>query len=73
MLLVDASVVILSRQESLPMAQSVTKLLPRATQDYTHRVMLNNCVSARWSSMYLYLALISLRDSQPLATRHSHE
>ena len=59
MLLVDASVVILSCQESLPMAQSVTKLLPRATQDYTHRVMTTvlvlagvQCIST-WLSYHL--------------------
>ena len=38
-------------------------------QDYTHRVMLNDRVSARWSPMYQYLALASLRDSHPLPTK----
>ena len=42
-------------------------------QDYTHRVKLNDCVSARWSPMYQYLALTSLRDSHPLPTRHIRE
>ena len=41
----------------------------RPRQDYTHRVMLNNCVSAHWSPMYQYLALTSLRDSHPLQSR----
>ena len=35
--------------------------------------MLNDCVSARWSPMYQYLALTSLRDSQRLPTRHIRE
>ena len=35
--------------------------------------MLNDCVSARWSPMYQYLALTSLRDSHPLPTRHIRE
>ena len=42
-------------------------------QDYMHRVMLNDRVSARWSLMYQYLALTSLRDSHPLPTRHIRE
>jgi len=32
--------------------------------------MLNDCVNARWSPMYQYLALTSLRDSHRLPTRH---
>ena len=47
------------------------RMTPR--QDLTHRVMLNNHVSARWSSMCQCLGLTSLGDSHPLATRHSHE
>ena len=47
------------------------RLRPR--QDFTHRVMLNNCVSAHWSLMCHYLALTSLRDIHSLATRHSRE
>ena len=39
-------------------------------QDCTHRVMLNDYVSARCSPIYQYLALTSLRDSHPLPTRH---
>ena len=35
--------------------------------------MLNDCVSARWSPMYQYLALTSLRDSHRLPTRHIRE
>ena len=45
----------------------------RPRQDYTHCVMLNDCVSARWSPMYQYLALTSLRDSHRLPTRHIRE
>ena len=39
-------------------------------QANTHRVMLNDCVSARWSPMHQYLALTLPRDSHPLPTRH---
>ena len=45
----------------------------RPRQDYSHCIMLNDCVSARWSLMCQYLALTSLRDSHPLPTRHSCE
>ena len=45
----------------------------RQEEDYTHCVMLNNCVSARWSPMCQCLSLTSLRDSQPLPTRYSRE
>ena len=45
----------------------------RPKQDYTDSVMLNDCVSARWSPMYQYLALTSLRDSHRLPTRHIRE
>ena len=70
---------------SSPMAQPATKLLQRHSQiltvvlewdhnkDYTHCVMLNNCVSPRWSPKYQCLALTSLRDSYPLPTSHSRE
>ena len=36
-------------KESSPVAQPVTNLLPIPRQDYTHRVMLNDCVSVCWS------------------------
>ena len=67
------------------MAQPAKKLLQRHQQlthrslgmrprlDYTHCVMLNDCVSAPWSPMYQYLALTSLRDSHPFPTRHIRE
>ena len=38
----------------------------RPRHDYTHCVMLNNFVSARWSPMYQYLVLTSLRDNSHL-------
>ena len=67
----DTSVVIVLLQW-LNQLQNYThrSLVTRPRQDYTHRVMLNDCVSARWSPMYQYLALTSLRDSHPLPTRH---
>ena len=52
---------------------SIHSLGMRPRQDYMHRVILNDCVSARWSPMYQYLALISLRDSHSLPTRHIRE
>ena len=70
---------------SSPMVQPATKLLretlanthrslgTRPRQDYTHCVMLNDCVSARWSPKYQCLALTSLRDSHRLPTRHIRE
>ena len=63
----DASVVIVLLQwlNPTPMA--------RQRQDYTDHVMLNDCVSARWSPMYQYLALTSLRDSHRMPTRHIRE
>ena len=45
----------------------------RPRQEYTHRVMVNDCVIARWSPMYQYLALTLLRDSHSLPTRHIRE
>ena len=64
------------------MAQPATKLLQRhwqiltvvseRDQDKTTRTvscMLNDCVSARRSPMYQYVALTSLRDSHPLPSR----
>ena len=45
----------------------------RPRQDYTHHVMLNDCVNARWSPMCQYSALTSLEDSHPLATAYSPE
>ena len=45
----------------------------RLRQDYTHCVMLNDCVSSCWSPMCRYPAFTLLRNSHPLATRHSRE
>ena len=43
------------------------------TLGHRNCVMLNNFVRARWSPMYQYLALTSLRDSHRLPTRHIRE
>ena len=55
------------------LANTHRSLGTRPRQDYTDSVMLNDCVSARWSPMYQYLALTSLRDSHRLPTRHIRE
>ena len=55
------------------LANSHCSLGMRPRQDYTHRGMLNDCVSARWSPMCQYSALTLFGDSHPLATRHSRE
>ena len=65
----DASVVIVLDT----LANTHRSLGTRPRLDYTHRVMLNDFVSARWSPMYQYLALTSLRDGHPLPTRHIRE
>ena len=59
-------------KESPPVAQPVTNLLPIPRQDYTHRVMLNDCVSVCWSPI-ISISLTLLRNSHLLATRHSRE
>ena len=69
----DASVVVVLLQwlNHLQNYSRVTsKYSPQSWNETTHRVMLNDCVSARWSLMYQYLALTSLRDSYLLPTRH---
>ena len=48
------------------LANSHRSLGTRPRQDYTHCVMLNNCVSARWSPVCQYLAITSLRDTVTL-------
>ena len=71
----DESVVIVLRQwlNQLQNYSSHRSLGIRPRQDYTHCVMLNDCISARWSPMCQSLALASFRDSHPLPTRHSRE
>ena len=71
----DASVVVvllqwlnqLRIQETLENTRRSLGTRPR--QDYAHRVH----PSARWSPMYHYLALTSLRDNHPMPTRHIRE
>ena len=78
----DASVVIVLRQwlnqlwnysRDTSKINTHRSLRTRPRQDCTHRVMLNDCISARWSPMYHYLVLTLLRDSHPLPTRHIRE
>ena len=45
----------------------------RPRQDYIHRVMVNYCISARWSPICQCLALTSLTVSHPLPKRHNRE
>ena len=48
-------------------------LTPRVSLARETSVMLNDCVSARWSPKYHHLALTSLRNRHPLPTRHIRE
>ena len=49
--------------ETLANKLTYRSLGTRPRQDYTHCVMLNDCVSARWSPMHQYLALTSKKTS----------
>ena len=78
----DASVVVVLLQwlnQLQNFSRDTTKYSPLSRNEtktrlhYTQCVVLNDCVSARWSPMCQYLALTSLRDSHRLPTRHIRE